>query len=188
MKTIEYTIGSEHRSSNWGKFFIQGLEDWKCGESFVKNSKEFYTDYCCNNVPEDTVFTVFDQSGDKYSPKVFQFWILAVGGQTDNIVESSFGSGKVQGDYRTLAYARGQLKACRLMDWWNTKPTHTDRLEYAIKCGEYIQKRGVKDCPSIMLQPAITPKQMLALDTSITKLIDKYGLENVKLILARISK
>lgn len=183
---IQFTIGSETRSSNWAKFYVKGLEEWKCSESISKDNREHYTEYQCNKVPEDTVFTVFDQHGDKFGIRTFQFWICALGGgEPTNGIDATYGSGEIIGDFRLLAHAKGTLKAARLLNWWTHKPTHTDLLEYGTKCGIEIQKRGVKDCQAVMLQPALTSKQMLALDESVRKLIDRYGLNSLKLSIAR---
>lgn len=183
---IEFTIGSETGSSRWAKFYLKGLEEWKCAEEFTKRKGEYYTEYRCNEVPEDTVFTVFDQYGDKHGLRTFQFWICAVGGgEPTNGINGTYGSGTVIGNFRLLAHASSTLKASRLMNWWTDKPTHTDLLAYGTKCGIEIHKRGVKECPATLIKPELTSKQMLALDTKIQKLIDSYGLDSLKLSIAR---
>jgi hypothetical protein len=78
---IEYVNGQEQHSSNWGKFYVKGLEKWEVKEDFDENRKDghhTYQGYVCLDVPEGTVFTVFEQNGNKRGTDDYIFRICQV--------------------------------------------------------------------------------------------------------------
>jgi len=146
---IEYVIGQESHSSNWGKFYVKGLEAYQVKEDFEENTStnhEQYQGYVCLDVPKGTVFTIFEQSGDKRGTSTFWFTICA----TDEVVssdDSQYGSGKCSGNYRIIARGSTITKAPRLMKWWIDSANKS--IKFAEHCAAFIDKRGIKDIPKI---------------------------------------
>ena len=75
---IEFVQGSEQHTSFWGKYYVKGLEFWQTKEDFTENissKHEYYQGYVCLDVPAGTIFTVFEQSGNKRGTEIFSFMI-----------------------------------------------------------------------------------------------------------------
>lgn len=148
---LEYVVGTETHSSNWGKFYVKGLEKWEVKEDHETNVRDSHHNYQFKmaDVPTDTVFTIFEQSGSKRGTDTFTFLICATKPGLDARYTASYGDGFVSGDYYEIARATGTIKAPRLMGWWTAKPTNVDPLEYAHHCALYIGKRGVAVLPPL---------------------------------------
>lgn len=146
---IEYIVGKETHTSNWGKFYVKGLEKWEVEEdhdSAASDKHHFYKFYMAE-APVGTIFTIFEQSGDKRGTDVWYFIVCEVATSADSSNRADYGKGFVSGNYRRIAEASGKIKAPRLMDWWTKMPAGVDKLRYAEHCAEWIEKRGVKDLP-----------------------------------------
>lgn len=189
MANIEFIQGQESHSSNWGKYYVKGLEKWECKEDGNYNKHQSYSDFQCNNVPEGTVFTIFEQSGNKRGTDVFHFQIFVTTDAEININDSAYGQGKTAGNFRKLAHGEGKVKAPRLMTWWTEqKPKDVDPVAFAEHCQAYINKRGVKDVPpmevKLTVEPApeeVIPSDELA-HKEVQVLIKRYGLETIQAI------
>jgi len=148
---LEYVVGSEQHTSNWGKFYIKGLEKWEVKEYHNRNIRDKHHSYQCLvvNAPERTVFTIFEQSGGKHDTGTWNFWICVVLPDDEPTTEysASYGRGFCNGSYAIVAQATGKIKSPRLMDWWQARPHDADELSYAQHCAEWIEKRGAAVLP-----------------------------------------
>ena len=145
MSNIEFVQGQESHSSSWGKFYVKGLEKWQVKEDFTENRQDkhhSYQGYSCLEIPENTVFSVFAQSGDKRGTDDYRFYVCAT---TDSQTEDIKGYGWIDGNFKVVAMGETKTKAPRLLGWWANSPIKT--LEFAQKCAVYIDKRGIKDLP-----------------------------------------
>ena len=148
MANIEYVHGCESHTSTWRKFYVRGLEEWKAKEDFAqeRNDKHYcYNGYCCNDVPEGCVFTVFCQAGNKRGTDTFEFYICE--STNDQVETIQLSPCYCQGNFRIIAQGLTKTKAPRLMDWWINSPDKS--LAFAIHCANYIDKRGLKKIPPI---------------------------------------
>jgi hypothetical protein len=173
MSNIEFIQGQESHSSNWGKYYVKGLEAWQVKEDGQYTKHETYTEYQCNDVPEGTVFTIFEQSGNKRGTDTFIFSICVTTDETVNTDDSAYGDGKIAGNFKILLQATGKVKAPRLMNWWEARGKK-DPVKYAEHCAAYIDKRGIKELPPIEINEVNPLKNDLDL------IINKYSLEAVK--------
>lgn len=177
---IEFTIGQESHSSNWGKYYVKGLEQWQVKENGSYDKHQSYTEYQCNDVPDGTVFTIFEQSGDKRGTELYFFTICVVDAAGIESDEGGYAQGRAVGNYKVLAKGEGKVKAPRLMDWWvNQRPAGVDPVAFALHCAEHINRRGVKDVPAMpqtQAQPVAVPP---AIPVDVMDLIGKYGKDNL---------
>lgn len=151
MASIEFVNGQESHSSYWGKFYVKGLEAYQVAEDFEENQKDnhhSYQGYVCLDVPENKVFTLFYQDGDKRGTDTSWFLILVADDSVVNEIASPYGSGKISGNFRVLVEAKTKTKAPRLMGWWIDSKDKS--LEFAQHCGQYINKRGIKELPVLV--------------------------------------
>lgn len=161
MGNVEFVHGQESHSSNWGKFYIKGLETFQAKEDFSENRNDNhhnYNGYVCNDVPVGTIFTVFEQSGDKRGTDVYKFAICEITDDETNKWETSYGSGKLIGNYRILTIGDTKTKSPRLMDWWIKSQNKS--LAFAKWCDAHINKRGMKELPP-MTTPSSTKRSLL---------------------------
>lgn len=148
MSNIEYVNGQESHSSYWGKYYVKGLEDWSVKEDFEQNKSNKhanYQGYVANDIPEGTVFTIFEQNGNKRGTDDFIFTICVT---TDAEVyedKAAYGDGLIQGNYKVICTSgNSKVKASRLMDWWISNKASIDFAEH---CAKHIDKRGLKSLP-----------------------------------------
>ena len=187
MSNVEFVSGQESHSSNWGKYYVKGLETWQCKEDGNYDKHHTYTEYQCNNIPEHTVFTLFEQSGNKRGTEQFFFSICITTDAEVSKDEASYGDGKCAGNFKVICRGEGKVKAPRLMTWWTEqKPRNIDLVLFAEHCAKYIDKRGTKDCPPMESSasdtlPGSSPND---LEAEVQKLINLYGLDEVKKIIA----
>ena len=154
MATIEYVQGQESHTSNWGKFYIKGLEAWAVKEEFKENRHDrhySYQGYVCLDVPDGSVFTLFAQCGTKRGTDGWEFVLLQVDEnlKNDTREEGPYPCTWLKGPFRVVVEAKGKVKAPRLMDWWTHRPADVDLLAYAQYCAAHIDKRGVKELPAM---------------------------------------
>lgn len=184
---IEFVTGQESHSSNWGKYYVKGLESWQVKEDFSENSRDnhsSYQGYVANNIPDGTVFTIFEQSGNKRGTETFIFSICVVTQDEINKDSSAYGSGFVNGNYKVICTSdNSKTKAPRLMDWWTSKPADADALSYAKHCAEHINKRGLKELPAMLVEksnPEVSKEDMQALSA----MIDRIGKDKLISVIA----
>ena len=149
MSNIEFVVGAEWHSSYWGKFYIKGLEKWEAREDHAlerRDSHHKYTCYVCLDIPEGTMFSVFEQNGNKRGTDEWEFTLCIATDEVVNEDKAGYGNGFVMGNYREVVRASGKTKAPRLMNWWQSVP-HT--LKAAEWCAQHINRRGLKELPSM---------------------------------------
>lgn len=169
MSLIEFRNGQESHSSSWGKFYVKGLEKWQVREDFTRDKHESYTDFAAE-VPDSTIFTIFSQSGDKRGTQNFDFYICEVRSPGDTPSNSIFGGHsrgncKCVGNFLVLCRGEGKTKAPRLMDWWGKLAEKCSEFKneegllkkgtkarFAFWCAEYLEKRGVKELPTMPVE------------------------------------
>lgn len=154
---IEFINGSEEHSSNWGKFYVKGLEQWRVKEDHKNSRSDHHHSYnfFMADAPDGTVFTIFEQNGDKHGTDEWSFLICVVrSDREEQQTKASYGYGFCKGPYDVVAQGVGKIKAPRLMDWWIKRPANVDPLAYATHCGVYIEKRGIKSPPALEVTPA----------------------------------
>jgi hypothetical protein len=147
---IEYVNGKESHTSNWGKYYVKGLESWEVKEDFSENRHDnhnSYQGYVCLDVPEGTLFTIFEQNGNKRGTDVFIFSICRATAEKVNSDAANYGSGFCQGNYEILVSANTKTLAPRLMGWWIDSPDKS--LAFAKHCEAHIGKRGLKTLPAM---------------------------------------
>lgn len=148
---LEYTEGQEQHSSNWGKYYVkwQGMENHRVKEDGSYDKHHTYTEYCAH-IPIGTILTIFEQSGNKRGTETFYFSIWEVT-DVDHMGsdEAEYGRGKAVGNIRKLGGAYTPTKAPRLMEWWTKKPAGTDPKAWAEHCLKWIEKRGIKEIPTM---------------------------------------
>lgn len=168
--TIKFVIGKEQHSSNWGKFYLKGLEDYQAEEDFDENQDDEhhnYQGYVCNDVPDGTIFTIFEQNGNRNGTNLFCFRICQMdSAEGTKTYLAEYGSGFIQGQWREIAAGLTKIKGNRLLDWWKQGD---GSLEYAEHCAQYIDKRGQKTLPPM-------PKDIDIAETPDSILLDSpYG-------------
>lgn len=153
---LEFLVGAETHSSNWGKFYIHGLEPWAIKEDHEKTRDDNHHKYWFNVAapPTGTVFTIFEQNGSRTSRGDFVFTICRVTAGEDRSYHASYGQGFLIGPYEVIAEGIGETKGPRLLGWWKDKPANIDNDTYAEHCAKHINVRGLKYPPRIL--PAYT--------------------------------
>ncbi|MEB3831891.1 hypothetical protein [Phormidium sp. CCY1219] len=156
---LEFIQGQEQHSSTWAKFYVRGLEEWQVKEDGRSDNHSNYLEYVCLDVPENTVFTVFEQDGTKRGTDGFHFWICKTSREI-NRIEADYESGAmVSGNFEIVCHGEGKTKAPRLMDWWvgftgksdDKGRSQTQKLAFAYHCAENINKRGLKKIPDFSM-------------------------------------
>jgi hypothetical protein len=149
--TIAFVNGQEEHSSNWGKYYVKGLENWQVREDFDENiwsKHETYQGYVCLDIPDDTIFTIFEQDGNKHGVNYYSYAICKTTSLSHNLDTASYGSGFCKGNWEVIVEGIGKIKAPRLMDWWI--PSEDKSLQFAYHCDCYISKRGIKVLPPMV--------------------------------------
>lgn len=145
---IEFIEGNERHSSWWYKFYVKGLEGYQVEEDFdqtVNDRHCKYKGYMCLNIPENTVFSVFRQDGNKRGTDEMDFWICRVTPEKAGEIKATRVA-FCTGNFEIICHASGRVKAPRLLGWWADNKG-LQSLEFARFCAEHIAKRGVKDLP-----------------------------------------
>lgn len=149
---IEYINGQEEHSSSWAKFYVKGLEKVaEKGEYSNYSKHNHYQSWVVAHAPEELIFTIFVQNGDKMGTRNYEFHICKVA--VPDVCEiRDEANNYCTGNFKILCSGIGKVKAPRLLSWWKKAPA--DRLEeYAIACGELINKRGHKEAPILDKKP-----------------------------------
>jgi len=145
---LEYIVGNESHTSNWGKFYVKGIEKYEVKEEHNNNRRDGHHSYqfYMADVPVDTCFTIFEQNGDKRGTDVMKFKICVVSGNNSEL-KAEYGDGFCNGNYDVIAEASGKIKSPRLMTWWDNRPKSGDLLAYARHCAAHIDRRGIAVLP-----------------------------------------
>ena len=170
---IEFVQGRESHTSNWGKFYVKGLEPWAVREDFPEDRNDRHHQYSgrvCPDVPQGTWFTIFEQNGNKRGTDTFVFSICRVTAEKIETYNAEYGSGKILGNYEVVVQATGKTKAPRLMGWWQSRPQGRD-AQWAIYCANHINKRGCKDLPPLedIESPRLTPEEIQCITAAIER-------------------
>ena len=155
MSAIEYVSGTESHTSSWGKFYVKGLEKLVVKEDHARNERGNHASYQCyvGSIPAGTVFTVFEQSGDKRGTDTYTYRICQADPNAPEInIESAYGSGMISGRFVILAQANSKVKAPRLMGWWDARPADIDPATWAQHCAAHIDKRGLAEIPALVAE------------------------------------
>jgi hypothetical protein len=156
---IEFLQGADSHTSNWAKFYVKGLDKWRVRETDGEPSSDHhanYQQYVCLDVPENTVFTVFEQSGDKRGTSTFNFFICKASFEPSEITADY--ERYCRGNFEVICEGLGKTKAPRLMDWWLALGEGRKRKEllaYAEHCKQNIDRRGVKELPVFNFAPIV---------------------------------
>ncbi|MGL4497510.1 MAG: hypothetical protein ACRC78_03150 [Planktothrix sp.] len=145
MMEIEFCNGSETHTSNWGKYYVKGLEKYAVKEDGgIYDRHHTYTNYFVCEAQKGIIFSIFEQNGDKRGTDDFIFSICEVSEETTDD-RSAYGKGFCKGNFKVLATSgNSKTKAPRLMDWWiNSDKTR----DFALACAVQINKRGAKAAP-----------------------------------------
>ena len=153
MAYIEFVQGQESHTSNWGKFYVKGLEAFVVREDHDLNRKDGHHSYQCfaGEIPVGTVFTLFEQDGTKRGTDTFKFLVCEIVEGEDSNHSTEYGSGFFEGSFRVIAEGLTKTKAPRLMEWWNSGDK---TLAFAEHCAAHIDKRGLKTLPSMVVADA----------------------------------
>jgi hypothetical protein len=145
---IEFVQGQESHSSNWGKYYVKGLEKWGVKEDFSENKSDkhhSYQGFVCLDVPDGTMFSIFEQSGDKRGTDCFEFMLCVVDQGETGSHKGGYPDGFCTGNFKIIAEGKTKTLAPRLMGWWVDS---TDKsLAFAQHCAAHINKRGIKNLP-----------------------------------------
>jgi len=147
---IEFVIGKESHTSNWGKYYVKGLKNWQAKEDSESNHNDkhhSYQYYLCLDVPDGTVFSIFEQSGDKRGTDQFCFSLCVIDQNAETKDYAKYGNGYCKGNYRRIIKTNTKIKSSRLLEWWSNSSDKS--LKSAEHCATYIQKRGVQNLPPI---------------------------------------
>ena len=150
---LEYVTGSESHTSSWGKFYVKGLEGFVVKEDHPNNQRGKHANYQCyaGEIPEGTVFTIFEQSGDKRGSDIYKYHICQVDSiVAEQTIKAGYGDGEITGCFTILAQATTLIKSPRLMAWWDARPKDVDAAEYARHLAQYIDKRGMAQPPALI--------------------------------------
>lgn len=147
---IEYVSGKESHTSNWGEFYVFGLDEWAVKEDSPVNrvdSHHLYQLRICNDVPAGTVFAVWERNGDKRGTQrnIIRLMEVADDGPAVFRLDAQYGNGRIVGLFRLIAEAEGKVKASRLWRWWKQSQDHS--LAFARHCAKWIEKRGIDTLP-----------------------------------------
>lgn len=145
---IEHLSGQRSHSSNWGKFYVKGFSK-EVKEEHDLNRRDKHQSFQCYvaTCNDGDVFTVFDQEGDKRGTNSWTFSICVVDTtQPETLLQNTY-TGFVKGQFRVIVTAEGKVKAPRLMDWWQKRPSHVTPLIWAEHCAAHIGKRGLAEPP-----------------------------------------
>lgn len=149
VQDIEFVQGQESHSSSWGKLYVKGLEEWQIKEDFEENIQDkhhSYQGFVACEIEDNTIFTIFEQSGDKRGTHVFKFSILRADSSLEKTkYQPEYGEGFLEASFEVIAEGLTKVKAPRLLGWWSESSKKD--IDFARHCAIYIKKRGVKNLP-----------------------------------------
>lgn len=149
---IEYVQGEESHTSSWGKFYIKGNDGIKVDSP--ANHRDRHHSYQAWMDVSPTVFSVWAQSGNKYSADGTHFYICQ--GSTEENKITGYAGCHVTGGFEILAEAHTKHLATRLLQWWIRRPPDVDPVAYAKHLAECIKVRGLKE-PTEMTHETTLP-------------------------------
>lgn len=134
---IEFVAGGAGIES----YVVTNLGRWIQQDSVIDHK---YAKYKCFNVPETTIFTIFQQFGLlSHSYKICE---VSSSWSKD---EAEIGPGYCKGNYNVIVNVEGQEKVERLIGWWNRRPESPNlHWLYAQHCADYIDE-GVELLPPL---------------------------------------
>lgn len=147
---IEYVSGGEQYTSNWARFRVEGLEKWAVRSNLpedIQGKQNNYFGYTCLETPEETTFSILEQSGNKRSIRRFNFYICVTSNNDYAEVTASHSRGRCKGNFKVVCVGEGKAKASKLMEWWTKSEDHS--LEFAMHCAAHINKRSLKELPPL---------------------------------------
>lgn len=200
MANIEFVQGSESHSSSWGKYYIKGLEKYQVKEEQpggnYYDKHNCYTGYVCLDIPEGTMLTIFEQSGNKRGTDTYKFSICVTSDAQYIDNEAEYGNGFIKGNYLVVASANTKILAPRLMNWWIESKDKS--LAFAQWCAVNINKRGIKELPPMpptperefmrLQHPECTERELAEAGIPLTSSIEILKLEIERLEIELTSK
>lgn len=200
MANIEFVQGSESHSSSWGKYYIKGLEKYQVKEEQPGGNQydkhQSYTGYVCLDIPEGTMFSIFEQSGNKRGTDTYKFSICVTSDAQYSDNEAKYGNGFVKGNWEIVAEAEDKIKSPRLMNWWIESKDKS--LAFAQWCAANINKRGIKELPPMpptqvqefmrLQHPECTERELAEAGIPLTSSIETLKLEIERLEIELASK
>ena len=121
-------------------------------EDHGRNQRDKHHGYQCFvgvAVPDNAVFTIFYQDGDKRGTGSWHYMIAVTdSSQEEQTIKYGYTGTFVRGRFRIVAEGKTLTKAPRLMGWWDKRGT-ADPLAYAEHCAKWIDKRGVAVLPAM---------------------------------------
>lgn len=148
---IEFVQGNESHTSTWAKYYIKGLESFTCKEDHALARHDRHHSYSCHvgiEIPDGTLFTIYEQSGDSRGTNAFCFQICVIDSTFEHKDDAEYADGFCNGNFRVIAQGLTKTKAPRLMGWWNDN-NNPKTFEFAKHCEKYINKRGVSIIPEL---------------------------------------
>ncbi len=174
---IEYVAGQELYELNWAEFLVNGLDKWAVREGGSIPDSDSHSashPFVCLDVPENQVFTIFEQDSDKQlATDRYKFFICKASREMTRI-ESSYSDKRfIAGNFESICQGIGKTKAPRLHDWWisyvgdqdGNNRTNEEKLAFANHCLNHINKRGIKALPAFEMPQSAIIDNPLELNT-----------------------
>ena len=141
---VEAKTGKEWHSSACGEFYIHGLA--LVAENFNKGKHQSYREAAAE-VPDGTIFTVWDRSGDKHGTNSNDYYVLLADASQEpqEITGGCYRSGGyVRGRWQVLAHGDGKVRAPRLLGWVKAQGG-IEKVSEALArhLGSEIHRRGI---------------------------------------------
>lgn len=151
---ICYQAGVEKHCSNWGHFFVFGLNDIAVAVDDVRNRKSNHYNFQVYEgiVPEGTVFNIHIAEGNKCGPDSKAIYVCKVVSAEEqtalNRIDHKYTGCFCEGKFKIVASVeKSVLKVNRFTAWWQAKPDGVDPEAWALHCAKHIEIRGLKDIP-----------------------------------------
>lgn len=145
--------GKERHSSNWGEFFVFGLQNLMAATDDPRNRKNSHYEFQYREgiVPVGTVFNIHIAEGNKYGPSDKAIHICKVTDGPTMRIEQKYTGCFMEGSFEVICEVVGsKLKADRLTAWWLSKPKETDAEQWALHCKKHIEVRGLVNIPPLV--------------------------------------
>ena len=147
---ICYQSGTEKHSSNWGHFFVFGLNDIAVAVDDERNRKGNHYNFQVYEgiVPAGTVFNIHIAEGNRCGADSKAIYVCKIVPGKSNKIEHKYTGCFCEGQFEIIASVESSvLKVNRFTAWWQAKPRDVDPERWALHCARCIEIRGLKDIP-----------------------------------------